>query len=110
MPLISIDFVLHVPFAHCAVVRVRAAAGAQLQSNPYAPRVPCHRVVNQKLELHGFQGHQTCEFLQRKESLLIKEGVRVQNGHIVAHRAPQLAAVASAARRPLTAAQLEALA
>ena len=30
------------------------AVGQALNRNPYAPRVPCHRVVNSKGHLHGF--------------------------------------------------------
>ena len=48
------------------------AVGQALHRNPYAPKVPCHRVVGADGKLTGFAGG-----LARKKQLLEAEGVRV---------------------------------
>ena len=52
------------------------AVGQALRRNPFAPRVPCHRVVSSDLTLHGFNGQTNGEELLRKRRLLEEEGVR----------------------------------
>ena len=52
------------------------AVGQALRRNPFAPAVPCHRVVSSELTLHGFNGHTDEEELGRKRRLLEAEGVR----------------------------------
>jgi methylated-DNA-[protein]-cysteine S-methyltransferase len=47
------------------------AVGNALNKNPYAPAVPCHRVVGSTGALTGFAGG-----LAKKKSLLAKEGVK----------------------------------
>ncbi|MEK6968739.1 MAG: MGMT family protein [Nanoarchaeota archaeon] len=54
------------------------AIGQAMHNNPYAPRVPCHRVVSSGGSLGGF-----AHPLKRKIELLKKEGVEVKNGKIV---------------------------
>jgi len=51
------------------------AVGNALNKNPYAPGVPCHRVVGSDGKLTGFAGG-----LPKKERLLRVEGVAVQRG------------------------------
>src|SRR5688572_921098 len=51
------------------------AVGNALNKNPYAPKIPCHRVVGSDGSLTGFAGG-----LGKKERLLNEEGVRVTNG------------------------------
>ena len=51
------------------------AVGNALNRNPYAPAVPCHRVVGSDGRLTGFAGG-----LPKKEQLLTDEGVRVTRG------------------------------
>jgi methylated-DNA-[protein]-cysteine S-methyltransferase len=51
------------------------AVGNALNRNPYAPGVPCHRVVGSDGRLTGFAGG-----LPMKEQLLAAEGVRVTRG------------------------------
>ena len=51
------------------------AVGNALNKNPYAPGVPCHRVVGSNGKLTGFAGG-----LEKKEQLLASEGVRVARG------------------------------
>jgi methylated-DNA-[protein]-cysteine S-methyltransferase len=47
------------------------AVGNALNRNPYAPQVPCHRVVGSDGSLTGFAGG-----LPRKRQMLLEEGVR----------------------------------
>ena len=47
------------------------AVGNALNRNPYAPAVPCHRVVGSNGSLTGFAGG-----LEKKRRLLLQEGVR----------------------------------
>jgi methylated-DNA-[protein]-cysteine S-methyltransferase len=55
------------------------AVGNALNRNPYAPAVPCHRVVGSNGSLTGFAGG-----LEKKRQLLTKEGVVVQKGRVPA--------------------------
>lgn len=59
------------------------AVGQALKNNPYAPNVPCHRVVNSKGSLHGFNGEKSSKALNKKAKLLEEEGVKVKNNKIV---------------------------
>jgi methylated-DNA-[protein]-cysteine S-methyltransferase len=51
------------------------AVGQALRRNPFAPEVPCHRVVRADGSLGGFFGKSTTAALQRKRQLLEAEGV-----------------------------------
>jgi len=53
------------------------AVGQALRCNPYAPEVPCHRVIASTLELGGFTGSWgiSCASVQKKKAMLEKEGV-----------------------------------
>lgn len=53
------------------------AIGTAMNKNPYAPLVPCHRVVNSDGRIGGF-AHGS----KKKKVLLEKEGVLVVNGKI----------------------------
>lgn len=55
---------------------VRAVGNAQ-RTNPYAPQVPCHRVVASDGHLHGY-----AHGLARKRQLLQAEGVRVTSDRV----------------------------
>eukprot|EP00598_Pedospumella_elongata_P014648 CAMPEP_0184986746 /NCGR_PEP_ID=MMETSP1098-20130426/17570_1 /TAXON_ID=89044 /ORGANISM="Spumella elongata, Strain CCAP 955/1" /LENGTH=147 /DNA_ID=CAMNT_0027511103 /DNA_START=93 /DNA_END=536 /DNA_ORIENTATION=+ len=59
------------PHAHRAV-------GSSLRRNPYAPVVPCHRVVSASGVLAGFHGSTDPrgEMLLKKRRMLIEEGVK----------------------------------
>jgi len=57
--------------------------GQALKNNPYAPKVPCHRVVDSNGHLHGFSGDKSQENLNKKAELLIEEGVSIKNNKIV---------------------------
>ncbi|KAI4160643.1 MAG: hypothetical protein LQ342_005576 [Letrouitia transgressa] len=58
------------------------AVGNALRNNPFAPTVPCHRVVAADKALGGFGGHWGMEgkFAQHKVQLLREEGVVVDVG------------------------------
>lgn len=51
------------------------AVGGALRENPFAPAVPCHRVVSADLTIGGFCGCRDGEAIQRKMALLEAEGV-----------------------------------
>lgn len=57
--------------------RAYRAVGNAMNKNPYAPHVPCHRVVNANGSLGGFASG-----LAAKKRLLESEGVEVRNGKI----------------------------
>ena len=48
-----------------------------LRRNPFAPAVPCHRVIAASLELGGFSGGwgMGCDTVHKKRRLLGEEGV-----------------------------------
>lgn len=58
------------------------AVGQALRRNPFAPKVPCHRVIASDLGPGGFQGHRTGAPIRRKLKLLAAEGVKFTNGHL----------------------------
>jgi len=49
------------------------AVGQALKANPYAPRVPCHRVVAAGGKLGGYAGKMNSA---KKRRLLVREGVK----------------------------------
>jgi methylated-DNA-[protein]-cysteine S-methyltransferase len=51
------------------------AIGQALRRNPYAPEMPCHRVVSSALTLGGFNGQRDGAELRRKRQMLEDEGV-----------------------------------
>ncbi|MDO8558041.1 MAG: MGMT family protein [bacterium] len=53
------------------------AVGSALNKNPFAPHVPCHRVVRSDLTVGGFASGS-----HAKIKLLLKEGVIVRGGKI----------------------------
>jgi methylated-DNA-[protein]-cysteine S-methyltransferase len=53
------------------------AVGNAMHNNPYAPEVPCHRVVKSNGELGGFARGKLA-----KKKLLEKEGIRLKDGKI----------------------------
>ena len=60
------------------------AVGQALRCNPYAPVVPCHRVVASTGKIGGFNGHTEGKSIQKKIRLLQKEGVAVTQNNVVA--------------------------
>jgi methylated-DNA-[protein]-cysteine S-methyltransferase len=51
------------------------AVGNALNKNPYAPTVPCHRVVGSNGSLTGFAAG-----LEKKRALLAAEGIEIAHG------------------------------
>ena len=58
------------------------AVGQALRRNPFAPRVPCHRVIASDLTLGGFNGQRAGAELARKRGLLASEGVEFRNDRL----------------------------
>ena len=58
------------------------AIGQILKKNPYAPIVPCHRVVKSDGSLGGFKGCLVGKEIVEKERLLKREGVLVLDGKV----------------------------
>lgn len=54
------------------------AVGQALHRNPYAPKVPCHRVVGSNGKLTGF-----AQGIDRKAALLKKEGLPVKDNKVL---------------------------
>jgi len=53
------------------------AVGSAMHNNPYAPIVPCHRVINADGSLGGFASG-----LKNKIKLLKSEGIEIRNNKI----------------------------
>ena len=58
------------------------AIGQVLKKNPYAPVVPCHRVVKSDGSLGGFKGCLLGREIVEKEMLLKREGVEIKENKI----------------------------
>ena len=56
------------------------AAGRAMACNPFAPDVPCHRVVASDGRLTGYSGDGGVE---TKAAMLAAEGVPIQDGRVV---------------------------
>ena len=61
--------------------RSAQAVGQALRRNPYAPEVPCHRVVAADGTLGGFNGMREGEQIERKRTLLLEEGYTLTPSH-----------------------------
>jgi len=55
------------------------AVGMCMKTNPFAPRVPCHRVVGADGRLVGYSGG---EGISSKKSMLLIEGVQFTNDKV----------------------------
>ncbi len=55
------------------------AVGQALRANPFAPQVPCHRVIASDLTPGGFFGKKSGSQVARKLHLLAAEGVCFEN-------------------------------
>jgi len=62
------------------------AVGQALRKNPFAPEVPCHRVVRSDGSLGGFFGKSSADALTKKRQLLESEGVTFDAGGRVLQR------------------------
>lgn len=58
------------------------AVGQALKCNPFAPIVPCHRVIASTGLVGGFKGARTGQPIQEKITLLKSEGITINQGTI----------------------------
>lgn len=58
------------------------AVGQALKMNPYAPIVPCHRVIHTDGRIGGYSGIRDSE---KKISMLKKEGIKIKEGVKITH-------------------------
>lgn len=58
------------------------AVGQALRCNPYAPKVPCHRVIASSGSMGGFKGKNEGKAINEKIALLKKEGVDIVEGKV----------------------------
>ncbi len=63
--------------AHALGTKAYRAVGNAMNRNPYAPGVPCHRVVGSDGRLTGYAGG-----LEKKRQMLESEGVRCKNDRV----------------------------
>ena len=68
--------------AHALHTHAYQAVGQALKKNPFAPQVPCHRVIKSNGRLGGFAGQTKVKKIKEKQLLLEKEGVLFKNGQI----------------------------
>ncbi len=70
--------------AHALHSKAYRAVGSALRNNPFAPKVPCHRVVSSDGRLGGFMGstNPKSKALKKKTALLAQEGLEIKNGKI----------------------------
>lgn len=54
--------------------RSAQAIGQALKRNPFAPEVPCHRVIATDGSIGGFHGQREGEMIDKKRALLESEG------------------------------------
>jgi methylated-DNA-[protein]-cysteine S-methyltransferase len=62
--------------AEAAGVNCARAVGQALKRNPFAPAVPCHRVIASDLSIGGYAGARSGKLVKQKKSLLEAEGVQ----------------------------------
>ena len=58
------------------------AVGQALKRNPFAPQVPCHRVIASDLRVGGFSGQRDGAKIHTKLRLLREEGVVFKDGRL----------------------------
>ena len=63
--------------------RAYRAVGNACRKNPYAPRVPCHRVVRSDGTIGGYGGKTSGEAVRAKAQRLREENVEVRDGRVV---------------------------
>jgi methylated-DNA-[protein]-cysteine S-methyltransferase len=56
--------------------------GQALKNNPYAPQVPCHRVIKSNGTIGGFKGKTAGRQINKKIKMLNKEGIEFKNKKI----------------------------
>ena len=71
--------------AEAAGTKAYRAVGQAMRCNPYAPKVPCHRVVKSDGSIGGFSGNlnPNSREVKRKVKLLEKEGIEIKDNKIL---------------------------
>lgn len=64
--------------------RSSQAVGGALKRNPYAPEVPCHRVISTDRTIGGFAGARGGDEITKKRRLLEAEGIVFDSGDQIA--------------------------
>jgi methylated-DNA-[protein]-cysteine S-methyltransferase len=59
------------------------AIGQFMRHNPYAPSVPCHRVVASDGTIGGFMGKTRGPEIKKKIVMLTREGITIRNNRII---------------------------
>ncbi len=59
------------------------AIGQALKRNPYAPRIPCHRVIASDLTIGGYAGCTNGKQIDKKLALLKKEKILFRCGKLI---------------------------
>lgn len=57
--------------------------GQALSRNPYAPVVPCHRVVKSDGTIGGFMGSRGGDSVEKKKAMLLAEGIKFDGERVV---------------------------
>lgn len=69
--------------AHALHTKGYRAIGQFMRTNPYAPEVPCHRVVASDGTVGGFMGHKTGKQVEKKIRMLRAEGITISGRNIL---------------------------
>ncbi|KAL1612992.1 hypothetical protein SLS60_001223 [Paraconiothyrium brasiliense] len=79
------DYITQTSHTTCA-----RAVGNAMRNNPFAPEVPCHRILAADGTLGGFGGHwgEEGKYASRKHELLKEEGIRFDSRVVIAKTAP----------------------
>ena len=68
--------------AEAVGVNCALAIGQALKRNPFAPKVPCHRVIASDLSSGGYAGARVGKLVTKKKELLMKEGVEFNGNYL----------------------------
>ena len=68
--------------AHALNTKAYRAIGQAMRNNPYAPKVPCHKVVASDGSIGGFSGKKSGKAIQEKIEMLKKEGIVFEKNKI----------------------------
>ena len=67
--------------AHAGGSSASRAVGQAMRTNPFAPVVPCHRVVKSTGEIGGFSG--SPKLSSKKVAMLRAEGIVIKDGKVL---------------------------
>ena len=68
--------------AEAVGINCALAIGQALKRNPFAPEVPCHRVIASDLSLGGYSGARSGKLIKKKKDLLEKEGIKFVGNYL----------------------------